>query len=280
MKKNLMVLTDLSPAAQQAQTYAAELAQEMGAVVHLVHVYHMLPSTTRIGRVQRSSRALAQEVRQQQQSLKQVAAAMAVPATAITLTDLWDDAVRFALEKYRPLLVVTGLTAAGGTLNQWLSNRTLPLAQQSGYPVLLVPAQLPEATLRAPRRIALAVRDHALSLTPQSVALVSQLLASRSSVVPLTVVPPSDPEGGEKSLRAAQACGLVAATPAPHLHRVVAEDSAKGILQGVEELSADVLVMLDPGHGWVLKLFAGSVVDEVTRAAPVPVLLLATQEAA
>ena len=44
------------------------------------------------------------------------------------------------------------------------------------------------------------------------------------------------------------------------------------------ELSADVLVLLDPGHGWVRKLFSGSVIDEVLRHTLVPVLLLATQE--
>ncbi|OGX85403.1 hypothetical protein BEN47_14910 [Hymenobacter lapidarius] len=59
---------------------------------------------------------------------------------------------------------------------------------------------------------------------------------------------------------------------------MVAESPAAGLRQAVEELSADVLVLLDPGHGWVAKLFGDSVIDEVLRHTQVPVLLLATQE--
>ena len=82
------------------------------------------------------------------------------------------------------------------------------------------------------------------------------------------------PEG----LTAAQECGLTPALSGARLHRVTAEEPAEGLRQAVEELSADVLVLLDPGHGWVSKLLGDGVIDEVLRHTQVPVLLLATQE--
>ena len=47
----------------------------------------------------------------------------------------------------------------------------------------------------------------------------------------------------------------------------------------MRELDADMLALLDPGHGWVDKLFDGSIIDQVLRDAQVPVLLLAARVA-
>jgi nucleotide-binding universal stress UspA family protein len=63
------------------------------------------------------------------------------------------------------------------------------------------------------------------------------------------------------------------------LHKVVSGRPASGILQAVDELSADVLVLLDQGHGWLHKAFSGSVIAHVLRHTPVPVLLLSAPAA-
>lgn len=277
MKPNLLVLTDSSPAAERARAYAAVLAAPLGAEVHLLHVYPTPPTTTRMGQVLRATNA--RYVHKERQELEAVAAAMPVPATATTVAQLWDEAVQEALARHQPLLVIAGLTATDGMLDEWLSNRALPLAHDTGYPLLLVPQHLPAAALRPPRCLALAVRDQPFALTPEALALRPLLAALDAAVVPTTVAAfPEELTAGRHGLTAAQECGLTPALAGSSLYRVVAQEPAAGLRQAVEELSADVLVLLDPGHGWVAKLFGESVIDEVLRHTQVPVLLLATQE--
>ncbi|SFP94567.1 universal stress protein [Hymenobacter arizonensis] len=278
MKPSLLVLTDSSPAAERARAYAAVLAAPLGAEVHLLHVYPTAPTTARIGEVMRA--ANARYVLQERQALEAVAAAMPGPTTAATVAQSWDEAVEEALAQHQPLLVVAGLTATNGMLDEWLSNRALPLAHDTGYPLLLVPQHLPAAALRPPRCLALGVRDQYFTLTPEALALAPLLAALAAAVVPTTVARPDEPNAGRHGLTAAQECGLTPALAGSSPYRVVADEPAAGLRQAVKELAADVLVLLDPGHGWVSKLFGGSVIDEVLRHTAVPVLLLATQETA
>ena len=51
-------------------------------------------------------------------------------------------------------------------------------------------------------------------------------------------------------------------------------EPAPAILQAVQELSADVLALIDGGPGWMHKLLTDSVIEQVLRKTTVPVLLL------
>ena len=272
MKPSIVVLTNSSAAAKQARAYAAALAAPLGAEVHLVHVYPTPPMTSRVAVVMEATKE--RYVRQERRALEQLADAYPVPATADTLEGTWDEAVQQALDKYRPLLLVAGLTATDGQFDEWLSNRTLPLARETGYPLLLVPACLPATALHPPRRLALAVEDRPLVLAPETRALATLFDALATDIIPVTVAPEAGWEGGDEALRAAQRSGLAATMPHCQLHQVVGPEPAPALLQAVEELSADVLALIDVGHGWMHKLLTDSVIEQVLRKTTVPVLLL------
>ena len=272
MKPSILVLTDFSPAAERARAYAAVLAAPLGAEVHLVQVYPTPPMTSRVGKVMHAINK--RYVRQQQHSLEQVAADFPVSATAETVEAGWDEAVQQALDKHRPVLLIAGLTATHGPFDEWLSNRTLPLARETGYPLLLVPAHLPDAALHAPKCVALAVGDRPFALAPETKALAALFDALAIEIVTVTVVPAAGWNGGGQGHRAAQQSGLAAMMPRSQLHKMVGQEPAPGILKAVQELSADVLALVDVGHGWVYQLVIDSVIDQVLRATPVPVLLL------
>ncbi|SHJ81611.1 Universal stress protein family protein [Hymenobacter daecheongensis DSM 21074] len=272
MKPCFVVLTDFSPAAERARAYAAALAAPLGAELHLIHVFLPMPTTTEYGTV--LPILDTSYVPDTRRSLEMVAAALPVPATAELLETSWTDAVEQALDKYHPLVLVAGLTATNGLLDEWLSNRALPLAHQTGYPLLLVPEHLPDAALRPPHRLALAVEDQDFRLAPGARAAAPMLDALGTEIVTLCVLTPEQRTGGWDGLCAAQRCGLASTMAHSGLHKVVSELPASGILQGVRELQADVLALLDRGHGWVHKLFSGSVTDHVLRHTRVPVLLL------
>ena len=276
MKPNIVVLTDFSPASERARAYAAVLAAPLGAELHLVHVFLPTPTATDYGVVLPYMDAgYVQETRR---SLQRVAEAMPVPTTAELIETSWYQAVEQAVHQHQPLLLVAGLTATHGQLDEWLSNRALPLAHRTGYPLLLVPEHLPDAALHLPERLALAVDDRAFRLAAAATAVAPLLDMLGLDIVTVTVLPPEDePAGGWHGLRAAQRCGLAAAMPVSRLHTVISDWPASGILQAVAELPADIVGLLDLGHGWVHKLFSGSIIDYVLRQAPVPVLLLSAE---
>ncbi|MGI4820818.1 MAG: universal stress protein [Janthinobacterium lividum] len=275
MQPCIVVLTDFSPAGYRACAYAAALAAPLGAALHLVHVFALPFTTPRMAVAMRA--ANAQHVLEDSRLLQQQARELPLPATAEVIEADWAGAVAQTLAKYHPLLLVAGLTATDGPFNEWQSNRALPLASQTGYPLLLVPEHLPVAAVHPPRRLLLAVEDWPFQLTPEAEALGPQLDILGCQVFVATVLPPDEPTSGQAGLRAAQQCGLASALVQAELHKVVDARPASGIWQAADELEVDLVVLLDQGHGWAHKLFSGSVIADVIRYSQVPVLLLAAQ---
>lgn len=283
MEPSILVLTDFSPAAERARAYAAALAAPLGAVVHLLKVNIPAPMNPEVGRVLYATNA--RYVQDDRHSLEQLAANLPGPATAELAETGWTEAVRHALDEHRPLLVVAGLTATTGLLDEWLSNRTLPLAHETGYPLLLVPQNLPDAALHPPRRLALAVEDAPFQLVRDATTITPLLDALAPEIVVVTVLSAEAAArdgAGHNGLRAARQCGLTRSIADSRPHQMISaqassEHAAAGIRQAVAELPADLLVLLDPDHGWVHKLFRGSVIDQVLRQTTVPVLLLAAR---
>ncbi|AMR25577.1 hypothetical protein A0257_23105 (plasmid) [Hymenobacter psoromatis] len=272
MKPSFVVLTDAAPTGEPLLGYAAALAAAVGATLHLVHVASMPPIATIQYGLPLLGTSYVPAVRD---DLRRAAARLPVPTTVDVLESDWHDALAQVLAAYQPALVLAGLTATDGPLDELLSNRTLPLPHQTGYPLLLVPERLPAAAQRPPRHLLLAVEDQPFQLAPPVRALAPLLDALACTITPVTVLPLPHPlAAGGVGLLAAQTCGLAAALPGTKLHRVVGVRPATGIWRAAEELGADLIGLLDQGHGWVHKLFSGSIIADVLRYSQVPVLLL------
>ncbi|GAB3853920.1 hypothetical protein GCM10028822_23260 [Hymenobacter terrigena] len=272
MVPNIVVLTDFSLAAERARAYAAVLAAPLDAELHLVHVFLPVPVVTEFGLVLPAKDK--EYVPETCRCLRHVAETMPVPTTAEVLESDWPGAIAQALEKYQPMLIVAGLTATNGFLDEWFSNRAAPLPHQTGCPLLLVPEHLPDTALHRPRRLALAVEDRPFRLVPAARAVAPLLDGLDLDVVAVTVLPEADSPGGWDGLRSAQHSGLAAGMAGCGLHKVVGEEPGSGILEAVHDLEADLVALLDQGHGWAHKAFLGSVIDYVLRHTQVPVLLL------
>jgi nucleotide-binding universal stress UspA family protein len=277
MPLNIIVLTDFSLAAERARAYAAVLAVPLKAELHLVHVFLPVPvmpvsTATDYGVMLPTSDY--QYGPETCRCLKQVAETMPVPATAEVLEADWPGAIEQALNKYHPVLVIAGLTATHGWLDEWLSNRSVPLAHQTGYPLLLVPEHLPDTALHLPRRLALAVEDRPFRLVPQAKAVAPLLDELNLDIVAVTVLPAEESASGWDGLAAAQHSGLATDMVTCGLHKVVGQLPGTGVLQAVDNLGADIVALLDQGRGWAHKVLQGSVIDYVLRHTHVPVLLL------
>jgi nucleotide-binding universal stress UspA family protein len=269
----LIVLTDFSPAGDRACAYAAALAAPLGATLHLVHVFSLPFTSPRMAVAMHE--AIAEHVQEDSWRLQQKASEMPLPATTQVVEANWADAVAQVVADYHPLLLVAGLTATDGPFSEWQSNRSLPLAHQTGYPLLLVPENLPLAALHPPRRLLLAVEDRPFQLSPAAQLLGPQFDRLGCQAFVATVRPPDAPLAGQAGLRAARQCGLASALAQAELRQVTDAQPAAGIWQAADELEADLVVLLDQGHGWAHKMFSGSVIADVIRYSQVPVLLLA-----
>ncbi len=273
MQLNFVVLTDGAPAGAPLLAYAAALAEPLGATLHLVHVLPQPPLVSLeagwFGPPRRAT-GYAPAVHAE---LTRAAALLPVPATVDILEEDWPS-LNQVLASYQPALLIAGLTATDGALDEWLSNRALPLAHLTGYPLLLVPEYLPSARLRPPRRLVLALEDHPLGLTPQGHALARLLVQLRCTVTPVTVLAPDHARPVDADRRGVQHCCLPNNLFYRELHEVINERPASGIWQAADELEADMVALLDQGHGWLHKLFGGSVIADVLRYSQVPVLLL------
>jgi nucleotide-binding universal stress UspA family protein len=266
MKTTFVVLTDASPTDEPTLAYAAALAAPLGASLHLVHVLDT-PFVSGYG----SPLPDTDYMQAVQACLTQAAANLPVPTTIEIVKSGTHEQ---ALATYQPTLLIAGLTATDGPLSELLSNRTLPLAHQTGYPLLLVPQYLPAAAVHPPRQVVLAIEDQPFRLTAQAQELAPLLDKLACPITPVTVLPPGDELCGGAGLRAVQHCGLAATLAHSALHRVLDARPASGIWLAADELEADLVILLDQGHGWVHKLLSGSVIADVLRYSQVPVLLL------
>jgi nucleotide-binding universal stress UspA family protein len=275
MVPNIVVLTDFSLASERARAYAAVLAAPIKAELHLVHVFLPMPITTEYGMV---LPVLDEDYMPNTcRHLQHMAEAIPVPTTAEVLESDWPSAIEQALIKYHPVLLVAGLTATSNFLDEWFSNRAVPVPHQTGCPLLLVPEHLPDAALHQPRRLALAVEDRPFRLAPAAKAVSFLLDGLNLDTVAVTVLPAAEIIGGGSGLRAVQRSGLATGIAGCGLYKVAGQQAGSGILQAVQELEADLVALLDQDHGWAHKLFRGSVIDYVLRHTSVPVLLLSAQ---
>ena len=123
--------------------------------------------------------------------------------------------------------------------------------------------------------MALAVDDRPFTLALETKAIATLFDALATEIVTVTLVLAAGWNGSGQGHLAAQKSGLAAMMPRSQLHQMVGPEPAPSILQAVQSLSADLLALLDIGHGWVHKLVIDSVINQVLRATPVPVLLFA-----
>ncbi|WP_400191033.1 universal stress protein [Hymenobacter sp. B81] len=271
----LLVLTNLSPAAECARRYAAQLAGPLGARVVLLHVFQapalgpeaaLLPAST-----------MPYDREQVQFALEQIAEQMLVPAVAEVVDGAFGPALVAAVARLQPRLLVLGLTSTEGYFEALLANRMLPLLRQGAVPVLLVPTA---EGLRAPRRVVVGLDGEAFRVGKAGAELFQELLATWQArpVLACTTTPGSSLSRKEV-LRAVQGSGLLRPDTELSFQQPLAQTPETGLLQAATVHQADLLVLLARRRSYLGQLFHRSVTARVLRRATQPVLLLPTAEA-
>lgn len=271
---NLVVLTNLSPAAEHARRYAARLAGPLGARVVLLHVYQPPVPPAETGLAQSSAAYYDRE--QTEYALRGIAADMLVPTVVEVVDGSFGEALEAAVARYRPLLLVLGLTTTNGYLDALLANRALPLLRHSPYPALLVPES---AALLPPRRVVIGVDGEPFGLMEPAAGVFRELLHTWQAAPTLAyVTTPESSRSRNEVLRTVQRGGLLPEETELEFCQPLAEAAEAGLLATTTACEANLLVLLARRRSFLGQLFHRSVTARVLRQAQLPVLLLPVAE--
>ncbi|ALD21339.1 universal stress protein [Hymenobacter sp. DG25A] len=272
MASPLLVLTDFSPAADHALTYANALAEKLDTSIVLLHVRRtsLLDPDLLTGRIAHLSEgevatALAERTNH-----------LSVPAIVEVTTDLVPQAITEATERLHPSLLIVGKPDTEYTPDELVTTTSLELIHAASCPMLVVPVT--SAVASPPAHITLAVDGKGFALSAES-ANIPHLLHELGA--PLTVVhiaTPEETESAQLSLDSVQRSGLTMELEQPQTQVVRHSDLAEGIQEAVLLTQADLLVLVARRHSLLGELFHHSVTAQVIRHSIVPVLVLPSED--
>ncbi|AHJ97527.1 universal stress protein [Hymenobacter swuensis] len=273
MLPSIVVLTNLTPAAEQAARYAAVLGQPVHAQLRLLHLYHDPILDPELATI-----TTAQAVRSQAETLSRLEAMgrrLPAPSEALLSVQGAFEAVEDVARRYQPLLLAMGLSSEHDLFDNLLRNQALPVLRATHRPLLLVPEGA--ALLAAPpRRVAVAVDAEPFVPNPAARAVAPLLAAWPATYTVVHVATEHEQEAfpGQHALGNVHQSGLLPPATRPELCESRHLAPADGILQAVNDVQADLLVLITRPRSFLGRLFHHSVTAQVLRRSRVPVLLL------
>ena len=273
MAAPVLVLTDFTPAADQALRYAATLAAPVGAALVVLHIRRetLLDPDTFNGSIRYLSEG---EVAA---ALQERVKTLPVPVTVESTVDSVEAALAEAVHRYTPGMVVLGKPNTENTPDELVSSTSLKLLRATHTPLLVVPQG--NVAAAPPQRINIAADNSAIHFEtpPESVR---ELLGALQPHLTVThVAAPEDSDACTAALDAVMASGLLAGLATRvHAHGTRHRSTPLGILQAATETRADLLVLIARRRSFWGQLFNRSVTSQVILHGHLPMLLLPTTD--
>ncbi|GAB3226557.1 hypothetical protein GCM10027346_08940 [Hymenobacter seoulensis] len=269
MAAPFLVLTDFTPAADQALRYAAALAGPLGAPLVLVHIRResLLDPDAFNGSIRHMSEG---EVAA---SLAERVQALGVPTTVESAMEGVEAAVADAVRRHSPALVVLGKPNTETVPDELVTSTSLKVLRATRTPLLVIP--LGTTAPVPPKCITIAADNSAISLKTQSEGVRILLERLQPQVTVTHVAEPEDSDSCTASLDAVAASGLLGSFPSRvRTHGVRHRRIPEGIIQAAHETKADMLVLIARRRSFLGQLFNRSVTPQVVLHSHLPVLLL------
>ncbi|WP_310394178.1 universal stress protein [Hymenobacter sp.] len=273
MTPSLVVLTDFSAVTNRALSYAAGLALPLHAQLVLLHVCHnglLAPD-------EYNSRRTRQGQRKTINALEQLAADQPVVTEVDISEDFLPDAVKEAVRRHHPLLLVLGRPGSAASPLEDVTSTAMDLLRHAPYPLLVVPTVGWAGD--PPRRLLLAVDGQPFHLCPHQDVLRQVLAATQGT---LDVLHVTDSEQGRPSattvLNTIRANELADGWAESQLHEIPGPSVMGSILQEAARQQADLLVVVARRHSLLGSLFHRSVTAQLIQESPIPLLVLPAED--
>lgn len=160
----------------------------------------------------------------------------------------------------------------------WLATLAGALLQSTTQPLLIVPPQ-PQGEV-PPLRMVLAASGEPFQLVHGRRAMHALLFTLPIHLKVVHVQLPGQAPNGTEALQSVLTCGLATRSVATELLEVAADNAAEGILLGLAQASADLLVLIVRQRSLREGRFAQSIPAALLQRSPVPVLLLVAADGA
>ena len=273
MSLTLVVFAGSSPPARCAVQYADTLAQALHGRLVLLHINRaaLFDPNARIAQGYEQ-----EELGRQTDTaamLYQQAEGLRTVATVEVATDLLPAVAQDLANRHQPALFVLSQPEEARPAATNLVTSCAEILRAGNYPLLVVAPNAP--TDHPPRRILIAADREPFALAAEVQAL-RPLLALPGAEVFVAHVSSGvdDDEGCALALQAVQASTLVDGLPVPELRGYEHDDYAQGVLAAVQDLQADLVVVLARQRSYVGELFHRSVTAQLLTGCPVSVLVL------
>jgi nucleotide-binding universal stress UspA family protein len=290
MFESLLVPLDQSEFSEHSLPTAIALAGESGAALHLVHVHvphvpdHMLSNTQyQFQGIDLDEYDRMHKV-QEEEYLEEVARRASGPLPERPSTTLLDGPVPEAIQRFADQseadLIVISRHGRGSASRLWRGSVTDALAREITKPILILHPIGRETGVSEPTHFenVLVCLDgsDACETILEPVRDLGQLGAHLTLLHVLSAQPSSLPELHMEWLEGylqSVAREIKEDCPSVRLEVRKAREPATGILRAAKELQSDLIALATEGRGCLHRVLLGSVVEEVLRKSPVPVLL-------
>ncbi len=269
--KKFLVPTDFSEKANNAISYAVELAQHMNAAVSLFNCVHV-PVLTGDGAMvstpfdEMEKESTASLTKMKKKLLNKFPNVFI--NTVVKVGFSADEIVDYTRENNFDLIVM-GITGSG-KIDQFFGSTAIAVSKKSQVPVLIVP---PKSKLNKLANIVVAFDFKAIENTDSINLIVDLAKKFRSNLTGLNIREYHQKRTHETSLSAHQAETLLSELP----HRIVSysdSSSVEGLGHYLESHDADMLVMLKRKHSLFDLLIHGSNTSKMAFHTHVPLLIL------
>lgn len=268
--KKILVATDFSDAANNACRYAAALAQEFNASLHLLHVYMEPAPAIDVPVVWADTVEAVQKEKSAQ--LAKVAADLTASYPVQVSTDVvlgfTGDSIATQADKTDAELVVVGMK--GGKQSRFLGSNAITAIRKVALPVLVVP----EGVTFAPLRRIVFSTDFTEAIGAQAIdplVQIAKLFGARLEIVHI--------QEEDQEMHTSEIAGKLALERAlqgveHQFHTLIHEDVEEGIQSFTQNNPTDMLVMVAHRHSLLNRWLGTSHTKLMSYQTSVPLLVL------
>jgi nucleotide-binding universal stress UspA family protein len=283
--KKILCPVDFFPASEAAVNYAAGLAANYAAAVHLLHVITPVPATAYEYVIDSTEVMKAMEENSTRELDKLVAGLKEAGVdvqSELRVGDVYDE-IKRAIEVVKPELIVMGTHGRRGVERWFLGSTTEKLLRHSPVPLVTISAA-GERSFAAPQFQRILVTTDFSEGTADALTYAFSVAQENESKVTLLHVVhdiSADVSGKyRESLISGVRSQLEAQVPAEARNwcdivtRVESGVPYRMILKTIEEERPDLLIMNIHGKGMLDRALLGSTAERVVRVASCPVMMI------
>jgi nucleotide-binding universal stress UspA family protein len=271
--KTLIAPTDFSPAATNAVNYAADMAVEIGADLHLVHMYQLPVAVTEVPLPLQSIDELRTAAEERLEGLRKGLEHVTSGRLKITTEarfGLVIDELDEVCKKLDPFAVVLGTTGHSAIERMLFGNTALAAINHLLWPVIAVPQGTEYG--HGIRKIGLATDLEKVEETIPFEVITSFVKEFNAELHILNVETHRSKEPVAEALEQTVVLGTAIRELNPQFHFIENDDVEDGIEEFSEKNNIDLIIVAPRKHSFTERLFKKSSTKQLVRESHIPVM--------